>query len=110
MSGEYEQAIVTYTRYMETYPADTGINIDIGRSYRKLKEFRKAEECLQKCFRTGSSDPGLHYELALVYVGMKDKSKALEHLNIALSIWKNADPGIPDVEDAKKKLAELKGS
>jgi hypothetical protein len=58
--------------------------------------------------KTGSFDPGLHYELSLVYIGMKDKSKALENLNCALNIWKNADPGIPDVEDAKKKLTELK--
>jgi tetratricopeptide (TPR) repeat protein len=107
MRGEYEQAIITYKRYMETYPADTGINIDIGRSYRNLKEYKKAEECLLKCLKTGSFDPGLHYELALVHIGKKDKSNALEHLNIALNIWKNADPGIPDVEDAKKLLAAL---
>jgi tetratricopeptide (TPR) repeat protein len=73
-----------------------------------LGEYKKAEGCLQKCLKTGSFDPGLHYELGLVYIGIKDKSKALEHLNIALNVWRNADPGIPDVEDAKKKFAELK--
>jgi len=36
------------------------------------------------------------------------KSKAIEHYEKFLSLWKNADPGISEVEEAKTRLAGLK--
>jgi hypothetical protein len=40
--------------------------------------------------------------------GTGAKSKAVENYNKFLDLWKDADPGIAEVEDAKKRLAGLR--
>ncbi len=48
------------------------------------------------------------YMLGIIYEQQGNRSKAIENYEKFLDLWKNADPGFPEVEDAKKRLAGLK--
>jgi len=52
--------------------------------------------------------PKFHYRLARVYEQNNQPEKAIEQFERFLELWKDADPGIAEVENAREKLAELK--
>jgi len=79
--GELDKAIAEYERLIIFDPASKG-------------------RCL--------IHPKYHYRLAKLYEQKGWKGKTIEHYEKFLSLWKDADPGIAEVEDAKERLAALK--
>jgi len=47
------------------------------------------------------------YMLGKIYEQQGNPVKAIEHYQKFLSLWKDSDPGFPELEDAKKRLAGL---
>lgn len=58
----------------------------------------------------GYTYAGSFYALGKICERQNDRAKAIEYYGKFLELWKNADPGLPEVEDARKRLAGLKGS
>ena len=52
--------------------------------------------------------PKYHYELAKLYEQKKWEGKAIENYEKFIDLWKDADKGLPELEEAKKRLAGLK--
>ena len=50
------------------------------------------------------------YMLGKIYEEMGFKGKAIENYEKFLEIWKDADPGLPEIEDAKARLRKLQMS
>ena len=49
-----------------------------------------------------------YYSLGIAYEELGQPDKAIERFEKFLDIWKNADPGISEITDAKDRLARLK--
>jgi len=106
LRGEYNQAILNYQKILELSPTDVSMHEHIGRCYRKLREYEKAEKSLQDALKIKPFNPIFNYESALVYWDMGKKEKALEHLNRSLYVWENADPDYKPAKKARDTLSE----
>jgi serine/threonine protein kinase/tetratricopeptide (TPR) repeat protein len=89
----------------------------LARAYRKAGNVDKAIEVYRKLltFDPASQDrrihiPVYHYRLARLYEEKGLRDKAAEQYRVFLDLWKDADPGLPEVADAKKRLAGLSGT
>ena len=60
--------------------------------------------------RTGYGDIYVKsfYMLGKIHEQKGWKDKAIKHYEKFLNLWKDADPGIPEVTDAKRRLTALK--
>jgi tetratricopeptide (TPR) repeat protein len=86
----------------------------LARAYQKAGNLDKAIEVYRQLltFEPSSQDrrmriPVYHYRLAKLYEEKGLKDKAAEQYRIFLDLWQDADPGLPEPADAKKRLAGL---
>jgi tetratricopeptide (TPR) repeat protein len=108
----FKKAFSMYSRGPLTWGADTIEPLALA--YYKsgnLEEAREHYEWITSLTwgRNGEGDiyAKSFYMLGKIYQEQGKKHKAVENYEKFLDLWKDADPGISEVEDAKKKLAEL---
>ena len=101
------EAIPLYQEELKNNPSDISINTSIGRCQRKEGDLRVAEESLLKSHVSFPFSPTVQYQLALVDEARGDIDKAIEHLETALIVWGDADPGYEPARRAREKLEEL---
>jgi len=93
-----------------------GVRYYLAQAYLELgrlgEEVAMLEKALSRCDKERASLPiwavKAHYLLAVAYEKSGWNKKAIEKYEEFLEIWKDADPGIPEVEDAKQRLKALK--
>jgi serine/threonine protein kinase/Tfp pilus assembly protein PilF len=95
---------------------DQALFIDsLALAYFKAGDLEKAQENYEKIasLTVGRLNYGdiyvkSYYMLGKISEQQGDKAKAIENYEKFLDLWKNADPGLPEVDDARKRLAGLK--
>jgi len=115
----YSDAIGYFEKALGTLEANSGTRLDLSNSialanYRSGDlEHARAEYEKISTFHTGRITYGdiyakSFYMLGKIYEELGDKTKAIENYEKFLELWKDADPGLPEPEDARKRLAALK--
>jgi tetratricopeptide (TPR) repeat protein len=87
--GEAEKAIATY---LESYNEVDRRTYSMGDYFYYFLENSRVD-----------------YYVGKVYEDQGDAAKAIKHYEKFLDLWKDADPGTAEVDDARESLAELKG-
>lgn len=89
----------------------------LARAYQKAGNLDKAIEVYRQLltFDPASQDrrmriPVYHYRLGRLYEEKGLKDKAAEQYRTFLDLWKDADVGLPELVDAKKRLTGLGGN
>jgi serine/threonine protein kinase/tetratricopeptide (TPR) repeat protein len=86
----------------------------LPRAYMQKGDLDRAVSAYERLIATGTEtrrkqliDPRIHYQLAKLYEQKSWAGKAIEHYEKFLTLWKDADPALPEVSDARERLARL---
>jgi tetratricopeptide (TPR) repeat protein len=79
-----------------------------GNLEKAKEEYEKILSLTSGRIRFGDNYTRSFYMLGKIYEHQGIKNKAIENYEKFLELWEDADPGIAEVEDAKKRLASLK--
>jgi tetratricopeptide (TPR) repeat protein len=114
----YDRAIDFLKKAWSLLPAGDGLQTSfrssLAKAYYESGDLEKALEAYagiisrpQSILESGDIYAKSFYMLGKIYEE-QGESKAIKHYEKFLDLWKDADPGIPEVEDARERLAELK--
>jgi serine/threonine protein kinase/tetratricopeptide (TPR) repeat protein len=122
--GEIALAKADYLLAIESFSRADSLSVDQAALYRlgetywesgdALSAIRVLERLLKDYYELLNSGPYMyataHYLLGRAYESAGHLDKARASYEKFLTIWKDADPGLKDVEDAKARLVKLKAN
>ena len=118
--GNYTHAIEQLQKTLDLFPYVHGnfrlmLTDPLAKAYyqsgdldKALSTYEEIRSMVWATYHWGDIYVKSFYMLGKIWEQKGDGAKAIEHYEKFLELWKNADPGLPEVEDAKMKLAGLK--
>jgi serine/threonine protein kinase/Tfp pilus assembly protein PilF len=115
--GNHSKAIDLIQKALPLTRYQRGIVIinSLAFAFYKAGDFNKAQEQYKRLISLTPGDmfygdiyTKSFYMLGKIYEQQGDTAKAINNYEKFLSLWKDADPGIAEVEDARKRLDALK--
>ena len=113
--GKLEEALKMYIESLEYYPHHYKLREAIGRTQRLLGNHSQSIQIFKDLLKSLPLSASRNLELAKSYFVDGNRKKALEHLEIVLNVWENADATYKPAIEAREKMvpvewAKLKNS
>ncbi len=120
--GNFVKAIEVLKKSTSMFPFENGVVTNyalaiepLALAYFKQRDLDNARAEYEKILALTGGRTGLghiyakaFYMLGKICEQQGDTAKAIEHYQKFLDLWKDADPGIAEVEDARERLARLR--
>lgn len=115
LTKNYVQAIECMAR-VDSISYSYGRRYNLAKAYLESGDARRAIQILEKLLMKYDEGRALcgaaavtgYYLLGRAYDEIGDRNRARRALETFLAVWKDADPGLKEVEDARMRLARLK--
>jgi tetratricopeptide (TPR) repeat protein len=115
-NGNYVRAIEILGKAISLDPFYFKSNLDSlamayyrsGNFEKAITEYEKIISCPSGFLKYENVYVKSFYMLGKIYEQQGNTAKTIEHYEKFLDLWKDADPGIAEVDDARKRLAGLK--
>ena len=88
-SHNFENAIVDYEKFLQMRPDDSEIMLNMAICEMALKNYDKADSCLNWCLERDSTNERVHMGMAQLALMQKDSLSALAHATKAIELNKN---------------------
>ena len=107
--GKLEDALKVYTESLLYSPSHYELRKAIGRTQRLLGNYRQSIQIFEDLLKGNLTSGPRNFELAKSYYADGNRNKALEHLEIVLNVWENADVTYKPAIEAREKWSQWNG-
>ncbi len=102
LNGQHSKAIEKFERVIELKPGEVRAYLNLAAAENSLGHLDAAEQALLKGLAIDPQQPGVHYNLAVIYLKRRKTAKAMSEMELELAV----NPHHRETEEALRALRE----
>ncbi len=108
LRGEFDKAFLYYKELLEQDRDGISLNLQIANCLKKLGRYEEGLEYINKILKLSPYHPELNFTAGQLNSELKNRAKAIFHLELAVKGWENSDEDFEPAVKAGKMLENLR--